>query len=162
MRVNTPPCLRASVVNSVSYLATQQIDFVPARPAAVGERAFGQPVDELPHQRIVAVRASRRGVPETMNLPRSSSTMRSAMRKARVHLVRDDDAGDAELVVQVDDELVDLGAGDRVEAGARARRRTGSWGRARWRGPGRRASSCRRRARRASCRRARAGRPARA
>ena len=38
--------------------------------------------------------------------------------KGAAHVVGDDNAGDAELAVEVHDELVDFGAGDGVEAGA--------------------------------------------
>ena len=95
----------------------QQIRFVSARAAPIGQRAFGQAVDELIHQRVLAVaHFVGRSADDELAAIEQHHSIGDAERA--VHLVGHHDAGHAELAVQIDDQLIDLGAGDRIEPGA--------------------------------------------
>ena len=76
-----------------------------------------------------------------------------------VDVVRDDQERRVDLRVEVDDQLVEVGRADRVEAGVRLVEQDDLAGRAPAPGPVRPACASRRRSRRAACPRRRPGRP---
>ena len=78
----------------------------------------GAPLDELPHDRVFRVL----DLVDGSHLPHLSLEQHRDARADEVraaHVVRDDDAGDAELFLHAHHELVDDGGGDRIESGGR-------------------------------------------
>ena len=115
-------------------------------------------VEELPDDRLLAgqqhlARAEHRQVPAV----EQADVVRHGARG--VDVVGDDQERRLDLRVEVDDQLVEVGRADRVEAGVGLVEQDDLAGRAPARGPGRPACACRRRSRRAACPRRRSGRP---
>src|SRR5688500_454054 len=109
--------IRLLNLSAASNFSAQQVELILPGPAAVGQGAGGQAVDELPDQRVLAVAHLVGGGGDNELAP---VEQHHAVGDAEggIHLVGDDHAGDAELLVQVDDQLVDLRAGDGVKTGA--------------------------------------------